>query len=355
MYIYKAKAVGSMLIVFIMTFFLSQQVMAAGNLALVSVAPDEKVITRPARYDYAPAVMVGDDGRYRLWWCAAVKAGLGDAILTLDMTASMFAKGEANGNLAHPVLSKSGSANKFDGAHTCDPSIVNVGGRYYMYYGGLSENKTPKNELLVATKLGVAVSQDGIVWERANGGNPILEPRTLLLSDMNRYGLGQPSVIHVDDFFYLLYTNSVGNDGPGMYVLRSRTPLFATGVEEWTVNGFVPVDVNSISTKNKLLNGFSADWAYVPSKDIFLVAMRGIEGVMKIISFDKQTLKRNGVVDVPMGWTEGPGLSRDKKGWLVYKEPVDGQFTFQIFRSIGARSDPRSWDMAVKSVTIKIE
>lgn len=346
-------------LVIIFTVLLTKNAIAVGDLAFISATTSKVVISRPARYDYAPTVILDSSGQYNMWWCGLVRGGMGDTILHLSFPTSFLMGGNTiNEGDERAVFSKSGGAVNFDAAHTCDPSIVKVADRYYMYFGGISETKSKENDLSATTKLGVATSADGVVWERANGGKPILEPRMLLKDDKNRYGLGQPSVIFLDGYFYLLYTDTVGNDGSGIYILRSRKPLLKDEVEQWTDQGFVPIDLRNHPTPKKFLTGFSAEWAYIPSKKLFIVAMgaKNKDGeVMQLITFDQHSLKRKGAVDIPMEWTEGPGLSRDQNGWLAYKESSNGLLSFQIFRSVGKEGRPETWDIAVSTVTINIQ
>ena len=65
----------------------------------------------------------------------------------------------------------------FDGAHTCDPSVVVASGAYYMYYTGYPSYKYDVDGGPThITKIGVARSYDGVSWTRLNSGNPIIVP-----------------------------------------------------------------------------------------------------------------------------------------------------------------------------------
>ena len=122
---------------------------------------------RPS-YDYAPSVM--HDGVYRMWWCGGIA---GDHILYAE-AASLDGPWHAHGSTApnsyDDVFSPTGVVGDFDGAHTCDPSVVRVSGTYVMFYGGLGKDGTPNN----TTRIGVAQSDDGFSWTRLNGGKPII-------------------------------------------------------------------------------------------------------------------------------------------------------------------------------------
>jgi hypothetical protein len=62
------------------------------------------------------------------------------------------------------------AADAFDAQHVCDPSVVFANGMYYMYYGGLGYS-APYD----VTSVGLAASADGYGWQRANGGQPIVQ------------------------------------------------------------------------------------------------------------------------------------------------------------------------------------
>lgn len=316
----------------------------------LSAGSDVSVVVRPNRYDYAPSVMVRN-GRYEVWWCAAIRAGQGDTILHSSLGAGQLEKQGGVDAAGEISFSNSGDPSTFDGRHTCDPSVIKIGGRSYLYYGGLAKAKGGGDDARNVTKLGVAVSDDGGgTWRRGNQGNPILAPRPVRESDESRYGLGQPSAIFHDGYVYLLYTNSLGNDGPGLYVARSRNPLF-TEREEWTPNGFVGSTSDSPARGDRLMPGASADWAFVPGRNVFVIALRKTEGVMQLVLFDRELKTRVGALDLPLQWTEGPGLARDELGNLVFTENRDGSISFYLFRSIGVPRKPPTWDIAATRVT----
>jgi hypothetical protein len=79
-------------------------------------------------YDYAPSVM-WDGGKYKMWWCGDANVN-GDRILyaeSTNLTSWTIYSGDPHGFVFSPI---GGSA--FDGGLTCDPSVVKVGGTYYM-------------------------------------------------------------------------------------------------------------------------------------------------------------------------------------------------------------------------------
>jgi hypothetical protein len=297
-------------------------------------------MTRPS-YDYVPSVM--HDGVYRMWWCGGVA---GDHILYAEASSldgPWHARGSSTPGSFDDVLQPTGNPADFDGVHVCDPSVIRVSGRYYLYYGGYP--LTGEGE---TTRIGVAESDDGMTWTRMNGGKPIIEPATDFQVAVNKYGAGQPSVTFVDDHFVLAYTDTTGRDinpgnGAGIFVLRSKDPTFQTGVEELGATGFEPRDP-ATSTSHKLIESFSVDWQYVDAIDAYALASHTASAVTRIHFFDKPLTASLGTVEIPGAWTEGPGLvSRPDKHAVPSSDC--GTVPFDVMRSVGP-GGPDTWDLA---------
>jgi hypothetical protein len=260
-------------------------------------------------------------------------------------------------NNAETVFSNSGDEDQFDGMHTCDPSVIAVGGKYFLYYGGISASKIDKNDTKLVTKMGIAESSDGVRWSRAEAGRPVLEPRALRERDTNKYGLGQPSVVFVDGNYYILYTNTVGPDGPGIYVIRSKSPFIKGPFDVWTRdNGFVPGSRQDAILGDRLAHGASADWAYLVDKEVFIVAIRnGVLGDVKLKFLERSSLKEVGEFDLGLHGSEAPpqpGLARDENGWLYASKNTSGALSFFLFRSAGDKR-PQSWDIWANEITLQ--
>ncbi|MEU0880206.1 beta-xylosidase [Lentzea sp. NPDC005914] len=259
-----------------------------------------------AVYNYAPAVMM-DGGRVRTWWCSQMGSAQpnGDDIL--------YSEGpSADGpfSTARAVLSGSGSS--FDAMHTCDPSLVKIGDTYYMYYTGASRDNHANG-----SSIGVATSKDGTNWARANGGRAIVGPSNDV-SRENTYGAGQQSAIYLDGWVYLLFTDTTGyaaaTNGAGQYVVRSKDPLFGTGVEALGPQGFKPVDSTNQPRTRSLVEAFSADWMWIEAASTFAIAHSTDAGTT--ITFWNKEFTRHPFepVVIPGAWKEGPGLVRSPEG-----------------------------------------
>lgn len=273
-----------------------------------------------APYNYGPTLML-DGGRYRMWWCSqlGVAAPPGDDILLAESTSLDGPFAGPDGTPATPVFS--GSATGFDGMHTCDPSVIKVRGTYYLYYTGAAGDHANGNAI------GVATSPDGRVWTRANGGKPIVTAARNVLRD-NIYGAGQPAAVHVDGWFYLMFTDTTGSDagwnGAGQFLLRAKDPTFTAGVETLSPGGFRAFS-STAARMRSVVDAFSADLMWVPALGAFAIAHETEHGTT-ITFWDKDFRKSPAQpIHIPGPWKEGPGLLRDTEGHAIrsVEDPCD--------------------------------
>jgi hypothetical protein len=263
-----------------------------------------------APYDYGPTVLA-EDGRYRMWWCSQLGAAPppGDDILYAESTALDGPFG-VDGGPSRAVLS--GSVNGFDGVHTCDPSVVRVAGTYYLYYTGAAGDHAHGNAI------GVATSSDGVNWTRANGGNPIVSPSYDTIRDNNTYGAGQPSVVYLDGWFYLMFTDTTGKaagwNGAGQFVLRSKDPVFGSGVQALGDGGFADVPRTAVPRQRSVVDAFSADWMWIDALSAFAIAHETDQGTTLTFWNRDFTANPYQPVTIPGPWKEGPGLVRGSTG-----------------------------------------
>ena len=167
-------------------------------------------------YLYAPNIMYDEsEGLFKLWACAGVK---GDHIIYKE------AKTLDSLNLPnwHSAL-RPKFDNNFDGNHTCDPNVIKVGSTYYLYYGGYNDKHSLQQK---TTRIGVASSTDGgRNFSRLNGGNPIVDFVGTQGFIPTSYGIGQPAVVEVQGYFYMIYTHQDGMNNR-LRVIKSQRPDF---------------------------------------------------------------------------------------------------------------------------------
>ncbi|MFI6770783.1 hypothetical protein [Streptomyces sp. NPDC050355] len=278
----------------------------AGSAKALAQLPSDSYRTNPAglvpgtAYDYAPSIM--EDRTYRMWWCGAPH---GDTVPGDDI---MYAEADSPGGPFRQQRSVfNGRSDGWD-QHTCDPSVLRVNGTYYMFYGGIKD-PYPANR----TEIGLATSTDGLNWQRAHDGRPIISP-SFDVNRANKYGAGQPSAIYRDGKFYLLFTDTTGRGadagGSGQFAWRSADPTFQKGVEVATAHGWRPrTDDNGRNFS--VVKGFSVDWQYSDALDAFIVASNGPRQDGTVLHFlDGNDLRVHPYADgfVPGTWTEGPGI-----------------------------------------------
>ncbi len=259
-----------------------------------------------AVYNYAPAVML-DGGKVRTWWCSQMGSAQpnGDDIL--------YSEGpSADGPFSTARAVLSGSGGSFDAMHTCDPSLIKIRDTYYMYYTGASRDNHANG-----SSVGVATSKDGVSWARANGGRSILGPSGDIVRE-NTYGAGQQSAIYLDGWIYLLFTDTTGyaaaTNGAGQYVLRSKDPVFGSGVEALGPQGFKPVDGANRARTRSVVEAYSSDWMWIEAASAFAIAHETEAGTT--ITFWNKEFTRHPyeAVVIPGPWKEGPGLVRTPEG-----------------------------------------
>ncbi len=268
--------------------------------------------TGDAPYNYAPTVLL-DGGRFRIWWCSqlGVANPPGDDILLAESTSMDGPFLGPDGRGGTPVFS--GSAHRFDAMHTCDPSVIKVGDTYYLYYTGAAGAHAHGNAI------GLATSPDGRVWTRANGGRPLVTSARDVKRD-NTYGAGQPSVVYLAGLFYLMFTDTTGQDagrnGAGQFVLRSPDPTFNRDVEALSAAGFRPVpDTNA--RYRSVVDAFSADWMWVDSLAVFAIAHETRDGTTITFWDWGFRFQPYQPLLIPGPWREGPGLVRRGDGHAV--------------------------------------
>ncbi|MEV6237904.1 beta-xylosidase [Lentzea sp. NPDC051838] len=259
-----------------------------------------------AVYNYAPAVML-ENGKVRTWWCSQMGSAKpnGDDIL--------YSEGPtADGPFSTARAVFSGSGSSFDAMHTCDPSLIKLGDTYYMYYTGASRDNHANG-----SSVGVATSKDGLSWTRANNGQSIIAPAGDIIRE-NTYGAGQQSAIYLDGWIYLLFTDTTGysaaSNGAGQFVLRSKDPLFASGIEALGPQGFKPVENGNRPRTRSVVEAYSSDWMWIEAASAFAIAHETVGGTT--ITFWNKEFTRHPyeAVVIPGPWTEGPGLIRTPEG-----------------------------------------
>jgi hypothetical protein len=235
--------------------------------------------------------------------------------------------------------------------------VVVANGTYYLYYGGFPIAGAPPTQV---TAVGLATSPDGFNFQRVSS-QPIIWPARSTAGLMNVYGAGQPSVIFVDNMFYLAYTDTtgVGSAGPGaisgagIFVLRSFDPQFKTGVEELGPNGFAAYNT-ATHTHFPIVQAYTVDWAYSDALDRFVLASdQSLEALLYVFDHNLQLVQSGlGIGGLS---NDGPGIAALPNrhlpaGSACNSSPVD------IMRAVSdntGNTGPYSWDLAHAGVDLQ--
>lgn len=304
-------------------------------------------------YNYAPSVMV--DGVYRMWWCGGIA---GDYILYAEAPSPdgpWHSSTSDEQNSFDIAFQPTGVDGDFDGLHTCDPSVIRVGGLYYLYYGGGRKDDF--------TRIGIARSDDGIRWTRMNDGRPIVIPRAEIEGRHynGEYGAGQPSITYVDGYFYLIYTDTTGLGPSGVYVKRARYPDFSDAEDMIRDKaGHVSFVTSSGDTYGvcRLYHGVNVDWQYSDMYQAFLVVGHFTPGEINMTLFDHSLSYQVGEAIVRGRWNEGPGvISRPDRHSIV--SAIPGRVPVDVLRAVDTRPEPHDdnpfyWQMSHLGVDLQI-
>jgi hypothetical protein len=323
------------------------------KLKLLRESITDQVILKRQSYDYAPAI-IRDGNIYRLYWCAGVA---GDFILyaeASDPSGPWHASQSGQPNSYDVALRPTGSPDNFDGLHTCDPNVIKVAGRYYMYYGGAAKDGA-------ITTIGVAASADGIHFARLNGGRPIVTPALTnprYAASHLTYGAGQPAVLYRAPYFYLSFTDSTGaganpGNGAGQFLLRAKEPTFQADVQEWTGTEWADRTAGQHTAAFSYLESFGLDWMYDAPTDQIIVASDRVAGKVTLFLLDPQTFTVRASGALPAQWREGPALIAQSDRTTAVRSNCES-IEIGVVVAEGPKPDPWTWDLALSSGNFSI-
>jgi hypothetical protein len=323
------------------------------TLELVQQPIADRLILKRQSYDYAPAV-IHDGAIYRLYWCAGVA---GDFILYAeagDPSGPWHSSQSEQPNSFDVALRPTGSPDNFDGLHTCDPNVIKVGGRYYLYYGGAAKDGA-------MTAIGVAASADGIHFARLNEGRPIVRPALTnphyAMSHLT-YGAGQPAVLYRAPYFYLSFTDSTGgganpDNGAGQFLMRSTEPTFQEGAQEWTGTEWANRMPGQHTAAFSYLESFGLDWMYDAPTDQIIVASDRVTGEVTLYLLDPENFSVRASGALPTQWREGPALIAQSDRTTPARSNC-GSIDIGVVVAEGPKPDPWTWDLALSKGNFSI-
>ncbi len=311
------------------------------------VSRDVVAVQRPS-YNYAPAAL-RDGPVIHLYWCGGVA---GDYILhaqAASLDGPFHAAADPTPNSFDVALAPSKSPDRFDGLHACDPNVIKLGGRFFLYYGGEASEGA-------LTAIGVASGTDGVHFERMHGGAAIVTAARTnpdYAANHLTYGAGQPAATVVGAYVYLSFTDSTGSgvnrgNGASQFALRSKDPGFGEGVEELTAAGWVPRAPGRHTAEYSFLESFGLDWATDKGTGTILAVTDRVPGRVTLLALDPETLRTVASGDLPMAWKEGPALLADAPKSTPPREACD-RLVLSAFAAEGASGDPFTWHAIARS------
>lgn len=157
-------------------------------------------------------------------------AGNGSALVVGDKILYWYQTGSpVQIALDKTIVLKTGPQGSWDEIGVADPYVIQRNGTFYMYYLGMDRARRQR--------LGVARSQDGVVWEKLIS-NPILELGASGAFD--EIGLGEPAVWSSGGWYWMLYTGRARGERRRIGLAKSpdgvqwsRQALVIEGSSDW--------------------------------------------------------------------------------------------------------------------------
>ncbi len=147
-------------------------------------------------HDYAPSIVRYND-KWNIWWCS-----LNDS--TWDSIWYATSDDGLNWAKGYEVLES--TPNTLDEIAVCDPSVIYVQEKWYMYYTG---TRGPKGSVDWRNRIFVATA-DNPAGPWTKHFDPIIDVNSGCGDglDQHKYCIGQSTVIYKDELFYHWYTDT---------------------------------------------------------------------------------------------------------------------------------------------------
>ena len=163
-------------------------------------------------------------------WCAAL---LAPTLSFLDAKAEDAPEPYLVFRKTGRILLDVGEAGSFDSTQAKYPCILRVGGEWWMWYNGRTDDR-------FTGSIGLAVSLDGIAWTKQNGGEPVFRHGPQGSFDATK--VDHPAVLRFGGKFHMWYTAgdrrsaytigyAVSQDGIRWTRGNDATPVFGPGAK----------------------------------------------------------------------------------------------------------------------------
>ena len=140
----------------------------------------------------------------------------------LDSLSFQRVPGPAHGNSCLAP----GPAGSWYSQYVSSPTVLFDGETYRMWFVGSQSTDDASFPYKTIERIGLATSRDGLHWQLAGGGEPVLDLGPPNSSDAK--GLCHPFVMRVDDKFMMWYAAIDGSTAPNTHVRIERVALAAS-------------------------------------------------------------------------------------------------------------------------------
>ena len=172
-------------------------------------------------YSYCPSILKMD-GNYMTWWLAASSWGDSIGYKVTTSPSTMINYGYTTVLHGAQTGLSQAQGGMWDDQSDGDPSVLKIGGVYYLYYDGNNWDDPATEQ----GGIGVAVSYDnGVTFTKLYGGAALIQET----HDATEWGDGAPQVaVGPDGYYYMIYVHFLTASTESYRVIKSTDPTFAT-------------------------------------------------------------------------------------------------------------------------------
>ncbi|CAF1266703.1 unnamed protein product [Adineta ricciae] len=175
-------------------------------------------------YHYGPSILIDEnkDNLIHMWTCSQGTGSTQWDVIRYHNSSDSGKTWSLDEIALEPT---SGSQDTYS---ACDPGVVKIKSYYYIGYTSTTNPNATQNQLFLARSLtpnGNYEKWNGTGW---NSSNP--QPIVAYHGPSSKYGIGEPSLVLVDNLIYVYYTNA---DDTGSYTDLAIVQLNATNEDTW--------------------------------------------------------------------------------------------------------------------------
>ncbi|UJR29221.1 hypothetical protein I4U23_010435 [Adineta vaga] len=262
-------------------------------------------------YHYGPSIMIDDskNNLIHMWTCSP-----GTGSTQWDVIRYHYSN-DYGKTWSPDEIALKPTPGSLDTYSACDPSVVKINNYYYIGYTSTINPNATQNQLFLARSLtpnGNYEKWNGTGW---NSSSP--QPIVAYLGPSIKYGIGEPSLVLIDNLIYVYYTNS---DDTGSYTDLAIAQLNSTNQDTWPL--YLQYKGHVIYRRVSLGED-STDIKWCPQLQLFI-------GVTTINRFSSQA-------------TVGVYQSLDRYGLQFQSTPYIGQRVQQGAHNIGISGSTAGW------------